>query len=360
MIIFRYITREILTTMLAVSIVLLMVIISARFVSYLAEAAAGKLDGGVLLTLMAYRLPAYLELILPLGLFLGIMLAHGRMYLESEMTVLFACGFSQRQLVMYTFIASLGVSMVVGFFSLYLGPQGVRASETLLAQQRSRTDFETLKPARFHELDGGSGISYAEAVSEDRMELQGVFMANVTEENMASEVAILTAEKGRTVLDTGLGRKYLLLKNGRRYIGTPGNADYKVVEFKEYYQLLPEPDYAVNIKRETDGLSTFSLMGLESNEAKAALQWRLSVPILVLVVGLLAVPLAKTQPRQGRYAKMLPAIIIYIFYLVGINVARGMVEEGKEPVPGMYWVVHGIFVMLAVLLITQPWRMRRG
>lgn len=363
MIIFRYLAREVLSSMLAVSLVLLMIIISARFVNYLAEAAAGKLDAGVLLTLMAYRLPAYLELILPLGLFIGILFAHGRLYLDSEMTVLSACGMSQRRLVLYTSFSALVVAVIVGMFSLYLGPQGVKASEELLARQRNRTDFETLKPSRFHNLDGGTGISYAESISDDKQQLRKVFMAKVSpidpslnlDEAQQNEVdlAVLTAESGQTVIDPNSGRKYLLLANGRRYVGTPGHVDYQVVEFKEFYQRLPEPDYAVKAKRFTDGLTTARLFGEKTAAANAALQWRFSMPVLVLVVGLLAVPLARTQPRQGRYAKMLPAILLYMIYLVCVNGARGMIEEAKQPFPGILWVVHLVFFTFAMILLAD-------
>jgi len=181
-------------------------------------------------------------------------------------------------------------------------------------------------------------------------------MANVDEEDASQEVAILTAETGETYIDPNTGRKYLLLTNGRRYVGTPGSVNYKVVEFKTYAQLLPKPDYAVNFKRETDALTTKQLMNIDSNEARAALQWRLSLPLLVLIVGLIAVPMAKTQPRQGRYAKMLPAIVLYVVYLLGVNAARGMVEEGQEPIPGVYWLVHGIFLALALALNFKPWQ----
>ena len=351
MIIFRYFFREVLLTMLAVSLVLLLIIISGRLVSYLAEAASGKLDAGVLLTLLAYRLPAYLELIFPLGLFLGIMLAYGRMHMESEMTVLQACGMSEGKIVGYTLVASLVVALMVAFLSMFVGPRGVKASETLLAEQRNRTDFETLKPERFHPLDGNNGVTYAGSISDDKQQLRNVFMASQGEENDQGEITIVTAHTGETVINQRNGRKYLLLKDGRRYIGHPGDVNYRIVDFEVYSQLLPEPDYDVRPKKATDGMSTLELLNQNSIQAYAALQWRFSLPVLVIVVGLLAVPLSRTKPRQGRYAKILPAIIIYMVYLVAANAARGLLEEGKEPIVGLIWWIHGAFFTLALLLL---------
>lgn len=354
MIIFRYLAKEVLSSAFAVSIVLLMIIFSARFVKYLAEAAAGKLDAGVLLLLMAYKSLGFLELILPLGLFIGILLSYGRLYLDSEMTVLSACGMSDGQLLRNTLVISFGFALLVGFLSMWLGPHGVRASEELLAEQRNRTDFETLKPARFNELDEGKGITYAEAISDDKQELKRVFIAELASIEQRESPSILLAESGKTIVDTEFGQKYLLLKNGKRYKGRPGDADFEIVEFKEYYQLLPEPDYAIAKRKATDGMSTLALYRAESDLANSALQWRISLPVLVMVVGFLAVPFSRTKARQGRYNKLLPAIVVYIIYLVCLNGARGLVDSGQSPLPGLLWWVHAIFFTLAVILFSWP------
>ena len=336
--------------MVAVSVVLLLLVISARFVGYLAEAAAGQLDAGILLTLMAYRLPAYLELILPLGLFIGILLAYGRLYVDSEMIVLSACGMSEARLIVYTLISSSLVALIVAVFSLYLGPEGVRASEELLAEQRNRTDFETLKPARFHELDSGRGVSYAKSMSADKQQLNQVFIAELAKENSNSDPTILVAESGQTVVNTQYDQKFLLLKNGRRYIGRPGDANYEIVEFDEYSQILPEQDYDIASKKATDALTTLKLMEEKTDQANAALQWRLSLPVLVLILGFMAVPLSRTEPRKGRYGKMIPAILLYIIYLVVANGARGLIEEGKAPFPAFLWFVHGCSFVVSLFL----------
>lgn len=359
MIVFRYLARETLTTMLAVSVVLLLIIFSARFVSYLAEAATGKLDAGVLMILMAYKSLGFLELILPLSLFIGILLSYGRLYLDSEMTVLSACGLSDRKMLGYTMITTSFVAMVVALLSLYLAPRGIQASEQLLAEQRNRTDFETLKPARFNELDSGRGISYAESVSKDKQQLNKVFIAELPENFEEEAPSILIAQSGETVIDTEFGQKFLLLKNGRRYKGRPGDADYEVVEFEEFYQFLPEPDYDIAKRKATDGMSSLELYRDGSPLAQATLQWRFSLPVLVLVVGMLAFPLSRTKARQGRYNKLLPAILVYMLYLVCLNAARGAMDKGNAPVDGLIWWVHALFFSLAMFLYALPHLTRR-
>ncbi len=350
MIIFRYLIREVLTTTLAVCFVLLLIVFSARFIKYLAKAASGVLDTSVLLQLMLYRLPGFLELIIPLAFFLGVLLAYGRLYVDSEMTVLSACGMSQNQLITFTQVAAVIVAITAGLFSLVLGPKGANASETLMADQRARTEFETLKPMRFHYLSENAGVTYAESISEDKKQLRKVFMATNSETN-ADEVSILTADTGETVIDENTGRKFLLLRNGRRYTGRPGDVEYQVVEFSTWSQALPEPDYEeIKVKNPIDGLSTRELFNNPTPENMAALQWRLSIPVLVLVVGFLAVPMSKTEPRKGRYSRIFPAVLLYFTYLVTIYSARGRLEEGNAP-QAILWLVHLFFFLLAFLIL---------
>lgn len=351
-IIFRYLAKEVLTSMAAVSAVLLLIIMSGRFVRYLAEAAAGKLDAGVLLTLMGFRLPSFLELILPLGFFIGILLAYGRLYVDSEMTVLSACGMSERRLVGYTLTCALFVAAIVAAFSLYISPMGVQASEALLAEQRSRTEFETLQPARFHKLSGRDGVTYAQSVSADKKQLQDVFLAGSGDTD--ERLSVLTAATGETVVNRITGKRYLVLQDGYQYRGQPGDADFEVVTFDRYSQYVPEPEYEASAKKTTDSMSTRVLFSIDTLEAKAALQWRLSLPLLVMIIALLAVPLSRTQPRKGRYVKMIPAILLYIVYLVSSNAARGMLEDGSAPTPYLLWLIHGAFFSLAIILLAAP------
>jgi lipopolysaccharide export system permease protein len=354
LIVFRYLLREVLGTTFAVSMVLLLIVMSARFIKYLAKAAAGGLDGGVLLQLMLYRLPGFLELIIPLGFFLGVLLAYGRLHIDNEMTVLSACGMSEKQLLGYTVTASVLVALMVALFSLLLGPKGANAAQALLAEQSARTEFETLKPMRFHELSENAGVTYAESISEDRKQLRKVFMAT-TSETGKDQVSILTAATGETVIDSQSGKKFLLLRDGRRYTGQPGAVDYQIVEFETWSQALPEPDFEeIKVKNPIDGLSTRELYNNPTQQNFAALQWRFSIPVLVLVVGLLAVPMSKTEPRMGRYSRLFPAVLLYFFYLVAIYSARGRLEEGNAPHDAILWIVHASFLFLAVFMIN--WR----
>ncbi|MBV7567664.1 LPS export ABC transporter permease LptF [Pseudomonas sp. PDM27] len=361
MIVFRYLSREVLLTLSAVSAVLLVIIMSGRFIKYLAQAASGLLDPGSLFLIMGFRMPGFLQLILPLGLFLGILLSYGRMYLESEMTVLSATGMSQQRLVWMTMFPATLVALVVAWLSLSLAPQGANQFQLLLNKQDALTEFDTLEPGRFQSLRDGTRVTYTERMSDDRVNLGGVFISqkNISSNNKDRGISVLVAEKGRQEIRPD-GNRYLILDNGYRYDGSPGQADYRAIKYDEYGVLLPKPEVSDEVT-DRDAMPTSTLIGSEDIRMRAELQWRISLPLLVFIVTLMAVPLSRVNPRQGRFLKLLPAILLYMAYLSILIAARGALDKGKIPaVVGLWWV-HGIFLTIGLgLLYWEPLRLKRA
>lgn len=352
MIVFRYLSRELLITLSAVSAVLLVIIMSGRFIKYLAQAAQGLLDPGVLLMIMGFRLPGFLQLILPLGLFLGILLAYGRLYLDSEMTVLSATGMSQRRLLAYSLAPAALVAALVGWLSLGLAPQGVAEVDRILNEQDSLTEFDTLVPGRFQTLRNGTRVTYTRELTEDRAQLAGVFISETNLSSATGEergLSVLVAESGRQEVQAD-GSRYLILENGYRYDGNPGQANYRAIQYDTYGVLLPKPEVSIELS-EREALPTRELFGSDDIRLQSELQWRFSLPLLVFIVTLLAVPLSKVNPRQGRFLKLLPAVLLYMTYLALLVAARGALDKGRiPPVLGLWWV-HGIFFLIGMLML---------
>jgi len=351
LIVFRYLSREVLLTLSAVSAVLLVIIMSGRFIKYLAQAASGLLDPGSLFLIMGFRLPGFLQLILPLGLFLGILLAYGRLYLESEMTVLSATGMSQQRLFAMTLFPATLVALVVAWLSLSLAPQGANQFQLLLNKQDALTEFDTLEPGRFQALRDGTRVTYTEQLSDDRINLGGVFISqkNVSSDNKDRGISVLVAEKGRQEIRPD-GNRYLILDNGYRYDGNPGLADYRAIKYDEYGVLLPKPDVSDEVT-DRDAMTTSSLLASDDIRSRTELQWRLSLPLLVFIVTLMAVPLSRVNPRQGRFLKLLPAILLYMAYLTILIAARGALEKGKIPAALGLWWVHAVFLVIGLGLL---------
>jgi lipopolysaccharide export system permease protein len=360
LIVFRYLSREVLVTLSAMSAVLLVIIMSGRFIKYLAQAAQGLLDPGVLFLIMGFRLPGFLQLILPLGLFLGILMAYGRLYLDSEMTVLSATGMSQQRLLVYSLAPALLVALLVAWLSMGLAPQGVAQVAKILNEQDALTEFDTLVPGRFQAMKDGSRVTYTKELSADRGELAGIF---ISEKRFSREgdkergITVLVAESGRQEIQAD-GSRYLILQNGYRYDGNPGQADYRAIQYDTYGVLLPKPSVSGEVS-EREAVPTRDLIGSDNPRLQSELQWRLSLPLLVFIVTLLAVPLSRVNPRQGRFLKLLPAILLYMTYLALLIAARSALDKGRIPQALGLWWVHGVFLLIGlVLLYWEPLRLK--
>lgn len=359
LIIFRYLIREVLTTMTAVSLVLLLIILGGRFIDLFEDIAEGSLSLDFLWSLLLLQLPSVLELILPLAFFLAVMLAYGRLYQENEMGVLLACGFSPRKLLWFTLCAGLFVAAIVGSFSLWLTPQSEARAYAIFEDQKKRMDFSTIKSGRFQKFSGGQ-VVYSEALVEDNTRMQGVFLARELKDSSGrTRTAVFRAEQGYQYLDPDTGSRFLVLENGARSEGQAGWGDFNFLSFERYAVRLAEKDsgrHNVKVRQ----LPTAQIWGSDNPAHQAGVQWRISLPLMVIVVTLMAVPLSYVRPRQGRFAKLFPAVFLHIFYLSGLISVQGMIEKGKlDPAIGM-WSVHLVFVLIAIALLWNDYLFSKG
>ena len=360
MIIYRYLSRQLFSTTMGVATVLVLILVCGRFIKYLAEAASGRISSEVVFLVMAYRLPGFLELILPLSLFLGILLAYGRMYLENEMVVLEACGVSQSRLVYYTLFPAFCLSLVVGAFSLYISPMGAAQSVSILEEEKRKSGLEVLNPGRFHASRDGDTVTYTERVSSEDSRMENLFIVNYDERD-PEKVALIAAERGHYRIDDATGARYLVLSEGTRFQGAPGRADFSQAGY-EKYEIKIEEQEPYDPNEDYENRTTLDLLKDDSAKARAELHWRLSVPLLVPIVAFLAVPLSKVNPRQGRYLKLLPSIIIYLAYLSLLLAGKNNISKGRlnEDI-GLIWI-HAVFFLFALVVHNWPnirlWRRR--
>ncbi|WP_106475909.1 LPS export ABC transporter permease LptF [Phytohalomonas tamaricis] len=350
MIVVRYLIREILLTMMAVTGVLLLVIMGSRFIRYFASAAEGDFPASLLGSLMLSRIPGFMELILPLAFFLGILLAYGQLYLNSEMTVLRACGVSSRRLLSITLWPATLVALLVAVCSLWLTPYGLAHNERVLTEQKQRADFSLLSPGRFQTVEGNRTV-YAEAITQDSSHMEDVFIAERETRSDGTSVPVVTrAQSGYQVNDDEAGTRYLVLSNGERYSVSPGDAESERLQFDTYAVRLDRAEPPEEFD-DAELLPTSVLWSSDDLEARAALQWRISLILMVPILTLIALPLAKVNPRQGRFAKLLPAIFLHISYLSLLLAAQNAVGEGQlSPTIGL-WPIHAVYLVVGLWLL---------
>ena len=348
MIILKYLTRQVLVAMFSVTLVLLLVFMSARFIRYLEQATVGNISAEILFPIMAYRTPEFLQMILPLSFFIGILLAYGRMYMDSEMTVLHSCGLSLHRLLGMSLFASLLVMIPVGVMSLWLSPWGFQGAKQLLLDQSRMTEFELLVPGRFQRLRSGDRVTYVGAISEDKKFLKNVFIAE------GENNALIYAEKGTLETEESTGDRFLKLHNGFRYQGVAGQRDYQKLTFDSYGIRIADQEPKDRIDSyEIISKPTQTLLNSSDLASVAELQWRISLPLLLPVLCILAVSICRVNPRQGRFVYLLPAMLIYIIYLGLLSYARNQIERGLwSPAIGL-WGIHALFLMISTALVAR-------
>ena len=338
--------------MAAVSLILLVVGLINRFIQYLGEAVAGEMASDVLLLLMFYRLPDFLLVILPLALFLAILLAYGRMYAENEMTVLIASGLSRRRLLGFTFTSSLLVVVLVAFLSLLLAPWGIRNTEQLKQQQDQLTEVDLITAGQFQEFNDGERVTYAERIAgvSGGRQLENVFVvSNPSAQDSRAGIRVIISESARPEIDAVSGARFMRLENVVQYQGQPGSAEFTIGQFDVQAILLPE-SAAIEEVDEEKALRTRDLLGSPLPEYQAELQWRISAILIIPIMTLLAVPLSKVNPRQGRFSKLVPAALLYSLYFILLQVCREQVAAGQLPASLGLWWVHGVFLVVGLLL----------
>ncbi len=231
----RYVNRELVAIFIVTLIMLLLVAVGGRFISYLQEAALGKFTGATVLTIMGLRMPEFIQQVAPFSVYVAIVLTLGRLHAEQEMVVLQGAGTSTLKLMQWVSITLLSVVGLVALLTWVITPMSQRALGDFVAKQQAQTEFETLNPGTFHVYDHGRRITYSQAMSDDRKVLYDVFLSQHLESGVQVNI---WAQQATQYLDPVSGSHFLLLKNGRRYEGKLGSPELRIMGFTELRQRL--------------------------------------------------------------------------------------------------------------------------
>ncbi len=353
MIISRYLSKEISVTVLAVALVLLFIFISGEFIEYLAKAAVGELFASTVFKLLIIQIPIFLGLLLPLALYLAILLAYGRLFVDQEMTVLSACGMSPKEFIQIALRPIVVIMVLVGGVTLYLAPILLVQQDQLIREDAAVAYLFAVKPGQFQSL-GDDRVLYVEERALDEGAFERVFIAERGDHvrtpsgRFRSWDALVAAEVTQR-LDDQTQDRFIIFRDGERYSGVPGEKDYEITQFEEYHVRL-NASPATSSRRARDTLPTLELLQSSDPGDRAELQWRIAIPLAALLLGLLAVPLSRVKPRQGRFAKLLPAILIFIVYFNLLTVGRRWLEQGVIPAWLGLWWVHLLILALILFL----------
>ena len=338
----RYVNKELFLLFFFILSFLLLVVVGGRFLSYLEEASLGFLSSGMALGLVMYRLPEFLQVVAPFALFFAVLLTLSRLYAESEMAIFHSAGVGTLQIAKWLCIAIIPVTLLVGLFSILFTPKVSSLMEEYLLEQREISTFEMINAGNFHTIKKGTYTIHSQETSEDGVFLKNIFLFERID---SRKDVVIWARLGEIEVDEETGSRFLRLNDGVRYEGRPGEADYRVVEFQTFVQEVEPEGKALR----TLELSSTHFLDLdESSASRGEFHWRIGLPIFCFIGAFLAVGLAKTKPRQGRYAKIVPAAIsIFSYYLLLLFNHNAIVENSIAPELGL-WFVHLLYGGLAV------------
>ena len=345
---FRYLAKEVLVSTMAVSFILLLIIASGRFVSYLGRAAEGKMTFEFLFLILGFHIPSFLQIIIPLSFFLSLLLAYGRLYIENEMSILFACGISKSKLMLYTLGIALIATLLNAFISLWLAPTSEYQSKLAEKEQSQLTVFDFLQPGRFQ--GKGFNTTYVAELTPEEGWMKDVFISDTEEKegkNIPAQIIASHAEQ----LQLDDGNIYLVFKNGNRFVGMPGEKEYSITQFDTYAVLLDD-----TTELSVDDPSTKPSQDIWNSKdlkEQAEWQWRIGLVIMIPILAVIGASLSQVNPRQGRFFKMLPAILLMILYLGLLIWGRTAIEKDKISNELGLWWVHAIFIFISIYLFLK-------
>jgi lipopolysaccharide export system permease protein len=351
----KYILREWFWTTLAVSIVLVVVLLGAFLGDMLKDIAGGRVPAGLMSMQVLLHMPETLGNILPLAGFVAIMWCLGRLYRDQEMAVMRASGFGWKQLMKPLLSLVMPLAAILLVLGMGIAPKAAQMAEQQLLEAFRSAAVWGLQAGKFHVLQRGDLILYVESIEEDGSELKNIFIKQRQEEREQ----VWVAQKGRYWMDSESGDRYLVLEDGKVVDVAPGQLDVRVLSFARNDMRLPEPEFRKRKnKKEIRRTSSLELFKNRNTESIAELQWRLSPAISVIVLGLLAIPLSHSEPREGRGVRIVLGILIYLLYGNLLYLCRSWMMEGVLPTyVGMWWV-HAIFLIVSFIWVRQQGRFR--
>ncbi len=321
-----------------------------QFVHYMNLAASGMITSHTVIELMSLQVPMLLGYMLPLGLFLGILLTLGRFYVNHEMVVLFSCGVSRAKVLGMVMIVASFVAAVTAWLLLSVYPKVCDLRTHIIDKDIKSTTLHKVLPARFQNLEGGKRVIYAKKVAHHTGVLTDVFLAIEKHNEKGPDTwDIISANKAyeRKHAD---GSTFLVFDKGVRYLGIPGEGNYQVTQFGQYWGRLTPP--IIGATGYYYATPTMELWKKPASDlvAQGELQWRFAMPLSVLIFALLAVPLSRVNPRKGKFTQIFPAILIYVLYANFMFMGRSWIRSGDiSPTIGLWWI-HGSLLLLALIL----------
>ncbi len=337
------IVLDLIKTLLAVLSVIVVILVSRQFIRVLAKAIEGSISNETVISILGLKTIVAVGAFLPASIFMSILMVLGRMYRDQEMAAVASAGGGAAFIYRAVFFMVFPLSILASYLAMVATPWAEAKVQSIIHEEQKVADTRGIAAGRFSQYSQGELVFYTEDIDVKKRMLN-VFMQNKT----GGKVGVLHAEYGR--LEQQPGGLYLVLEQGERTQGVPGEKNFIIERFSEYAVRIEKKSTALHQDRE--GIPSMELWFSDNLRDVAEMQKRLSTPLAVIFLSFLAVPLAKLSPRGGVYGSLTVAFAIYFVYGNLIRVNHSWVISEIIPVTlGYFWVFLLLFVLGCILLI---------
>jgi lipopolysaccharide export system permease protein len=351
--------REFAQAAAGISVALLAILTSTQLIRLLKDAAGGRIAPEAVASLLGFAALNFMPILLSLTLFVSILLTLSRVYRDSEMVVWFSCGQPLTAWIRPVLRFALPIVLAIAVLSGFLSPWANYNTAEYKQRLAARSDVSQVSPGAFRESKRGQRVFFVESVAEDASQVGNVFVASMQD----GKLGVVMSDTGYQEVAPN-GDRFVVLENGRRYEVEPGTPQFKVMEF-ERYKVRTEDGAAKPSDRSPNRLPITELVLETSKQARGELLWRIGMPVSAIILALLAIPLSYVNPRAGRSANMLIAILVYAIYSNMISVSQAWVAQGKLSFGVGVWLAHALMLVPLLLLfykrivVRMPWQRGR-
>jgi lipopolysaccharide export system permease protein len=348
-IITRYISLEVLKSSFATILILFIILMSNSLGRLLADVADGEIPKQALWPVLLSQSVNIFTLLLPIGFFLGIVFAFGRLYKDHEISVMSACGMGYWQFYKPILLVILPVFVLNTFTSVWLNSSVQRSAQSIVSYSKNVHEFNQVKAGQFNQSKSGDHVFFMESISEDKLVLNNVIISQATAKIRALE----TAKSGRYKVDEVTGDLFLVVGPGERTEIELGKKNVKIIQFEKHGILMAKKVVNDSYRMREREKSPILLWHSTELKDKVELMWRISIPFVLIVLALLAVPLSYIAPRKGQFGKIGYALLVYIVYFNLMAFGRSQLEQGNIPLMLNFWWIHLFFIGLTIILLVR-------
>jgi lipopolysaccharide export system permease protein len=337
----------------AVFMTLFAIALTTRLIRLLGQAAGGKIPSDAVVAFLGFFSLGALPVLLSLTMFISVLLTLTRGWRDSEMVIWFGSGLSLAAWLKPVMLFALPQIAVITALSLFISPWAAQMSEEYRTKIESRDDVSRVSPGVFGETSGRDRVFFVESISGDASAVQNVFVSSVHQKKSG----VSMSRSGRTET-TPNGDRFIVLEDGRRYEGMPGDPEYRVMEFDRYAARI-ETKEGAEPQVTHKSLATWALIQDRTHVNLGELLWRVGVPVSAAVLALLAIPMSFVNPRAGRSLNLLFALFTYIVYSNLLSVSQAKVAQGRLDFGVGIWLVHAGMVLLLLFMFAQRMQLIR-